>query len=122
MAEQFSDRCGGVRDHAAAERSLELVRRTWYPDVTLGLSVYDEDGADSRPFGGYEAMISLAIPLQWEAVRGARARREGEARGLLSQARIDGSMRGQIEESWWALDGLRHGVDILRRSISHRPA
>jgi outer membrane protein, heavy metal efflux system len=100
----------------AAERSLELVRRTWYPDVTLGLSVYDEDGADSRPFGGYEAMISLAIPLQW-GLREARER-DAKAKLAVSQARRESTfvdLRGQIEESWWALDGLRHGVDILRR-------
>jgi outer membrane protein TolC len=100
----------------AAERSVELVRRTWYPDVTLGLSVYDEDGADSRQFGGYEAMISLEIPLQW----GLREARERDAKLKLaaSRARRESTfldLRGEIEESWWALDGLRHGVDILRR-------
>jgi outer membrane protein TolC len=100
----------------AAERGAELVRRNWYPDVTLGLSVYDEDGADRRQFGGYEAMISLAIPLQW----GLREAREREAKAKLaaSRARRESTfldLRGEIEESWWALDGLRHGVDILRR-------
>jgi outer membrane protein TolC len=100
----------------AAERGVELVRRNWYPDVTLGLSVYDEDGADRRQFGGYEAMISLAIPLQW----GLREAREREAKAKLaaSRARRESTfldLRGEIEESWWALDGLRHGIDVLRR-------
>jgi outer membrane protein, heavy metal efflux system len=100
----------------AAERSFELVRRNWYPDVTLGLSVYDEDGAESRQFGGYEAMISLAIPLQW----GLREAREREAKAKLaaSRARRESTfvdLRGEIEESWWALEGLRQGIDVLRR-------
>ena len=100
----------------AAERSIELVRRNWYPDVTLGLSVYDEDGADRRQFGGYEAMISLEIPLQW-GVRDARER-EFKAKLAASRARRESTfvdLRGEIEESWWALEGLQQGIDVLRR-------
>ena len=59
----------------ADERAAELVRRNWYPDVTLGVSVFDEDGGNDREFGGYEAMVSFAVPLQW----GLRRAREGEA-------------------------------------------
>lgn len=100
----------------AAQHSVELIHRASYPDVTLGLSVYDEESADSRQFGGYEAMISLAIPLQW----GLREAREREAKAKLaaSRARREATfadLGGEIEAAWWALDGMRSGLEVLRR-------
>ena len=67
----------------ASERSAELVRRSWYPDVTLGVTVYDEDGSNDRQFGGYEAMVSFDVPLQW----GLRRAREQDARAKLAASR-----------------------------------
>ncbi len=101
---------------SAAQHSVELIHRAWYPDVTLGLSVYDEESADSRQFGGYEAMISLAIPLQW-GLRGARER-EAKAKLAASRARREATfadLGGEIEAAWWALDGMRSGLEVLRR-------
>ena len=99
----------------AAERGAELVRRNWYPDVTLGLSAYDEDGANRRLFGGYEAMLSFAIPLQW----GLRRAQEQEAlaRAAASRTRRQATaadLQGQLEEAYWALDAARRGEEILR--------
>ena len=101
---------------SAAQHSVELIRRAWYPDVTLGLSLYDEESADSRQFGGYEAMISLAIPLQW-GLREA-GEREAKAKLAASRARREATfagLGGEIEAAWWALDGMRNGLEVLRR-------
>ena len=62
----------------ASERNAELVRRSWYPDVTFGVTVYDEDGSNDRQFGGYEAMVSVDVPLQW-GLRRARERTLGRS-------------------------------------------
>jgi outer membrane protein TolC len=99
----------------AAEQSAELVRRNWYPDPTFGFTVYDEDGMNGRQFGGYEAMISLAIPLQW----GLRRAQEQEAlaRAAASRTRREATaadLLGQLEQAYWALDAARRGEQILR--------
>ena len=75
----------------AAERNAELARRNWYPDPTFGFTVFDEDGSNGRQFGGYEAMISFAIPLQW----GLRRAQEQEAlaRAAASRTRREATRR-----------------------------
>lgn len=100
----------------ASERSVELVRRSWYPDVTVGLSVFDEDGSADRQFGGYEAMVSVDIPLQW----GLRHARERNAAAKLAASRArrestEADLRGDIEEAWWSLQAARRSEAILRR-------
>ncbi|MDG4574513.1 MAG: TolC family protein [Defluviicoccus sp.] len=99
----------------ADERSAELVRRNWYPDLTLGVSVFDADSNNGRDFGGYEAMVSFAIPLQW----GLRRAQEGEAVAKLaaSRARRQATgldLQGQIEAAYWALVSAQRGERILR--------
>jgi outer membrane protein, heavy metal efflux system len=100
---------------SAAERNAELVRRNWYPDPTFGFTVFDEDGSDGRQFGGYEAMISFAIPLQW----GLRRAQEQQALATAAASRIRreataADLRGRIEEAYWALDAASRGERILR--------
>ncbi len=100
----------------ASERSAELVQRSWYPDVTLGVTVYDEDGDNDRQFGGYEAMVSLDVPLQW----GLRRARERDAHAKLAASRARredaaASLRGDIAEAWWALEAARRSEGVLRR-------
>lgn len=99
----------------ADQRSAELVRRNWYPDLTLGVSVFDADSGNDRDFGGYEAMVSFAIPLQW----GLRRAQEGEAQTRLaaSRARHDATtldLQSQIEAGYWALVSAQRGERILR--------
>ncbi|MBK8209144.1 MAG: TolC family protein [Rhodospirillales bacterium] len=99
----------------AAERNAELVRRNWYPDPTFGFTVFDEDGSNGRQFGGYEAMVSFAIPLQW----GLRRAQEQEAlaKAAASRTRREATaadLRGQLEQAWWGLDAARRGERILR--------
>ena len=99
----------------AAERNAELARRNWYPDPTFGFTLFDEDGSSGRQFGGYEAMISFAIPLQW----GLRRAQEQEAlaKAAASRTRREATaadLRGRIEEAWGVLDAARRGESILR--------
>jgi outer membrane protein TolC len=98
----------------ADERSVELVRRNWYPDLTLGVSVFDAESDSDRDFGGYEAMVSFAIPLQW----GLRRAQEGEAVARLAASRARRQATGldlqsQIEAAYWALVSAQRGERIL---------
>ncbi len=98
----------------ADRRAAELVRRNWYPDVTLGVSVFDRDEGSDRDFGGYEAMVSFDLPLQW----GLRRAREGEAQARLaaSQARREATtleLQSQIGGAHAELVSARHGERIL---------
>lgn len=100
---------------SAEERNAELVRRNWYPDPTFGFTVFDEDGSNGRQFGGYEAMLSVAIPLQWGLRRAQE--REALARAAASRSRREATtvdLQGQLEEAYWALDAARRGEKILR--------
>lgn len=99
----------------ADERNAELVRRNWYPDLTLGVSVFDADSNNGRDFGGYEAMVSFAIPLQW----GLRRAQEGEAVAKLAASRARRQATGldlqsQIEAAYWAFVSAQRGERILR--------
>lgn len=99
----------------ADERGAELVRRNWYPDLTLGVSVFDENSNNDREFGGYEAMVSFAIPLQW----GLRRAQEGEAVARLAASRArrqatEVDLQSQIEAAYWALVSAQRGEHILR--------
>lgn len=87
-----------------------LVRRSWYPDLTLGASVVQRDGRLS----GYEAMIAVNLPLRWD-------RRRSEARAAAAdtaarQARAEAARRnveGSLAATWRQLDGARRAADIL---------
>lgn len=57
----------------------ELAQRNWYPDLTVGVSLVDED----RDITGYEARIGFNIPLQW----GLRRAEQGQARAKMAEAK-----------------------------------
>lgn len=63
----------------AAEHGSALVAKSWYPDLTLGLSAVDRD----RRLAGYEAMVQFKLPLRW----GLREAQEREASAKLGAAR-----------------------------------
>ena len=98
----------------ADERAATLVRRNWYPDVTLGVSAFDRDTDDEREFGGYEAMVSVGIPLQW----GLRRAQESEALARLaaSRARREATgldLQSRIETAYWGLVSAQRSERIL---------
>jgi outer membrane protein, heavy metal efflux system len=99
---------------AAAEGDRALVRKSWYPDVTLGVAFQQFVDQDKRS-PGYEAMIGLKVPLQW----GLREAWEREASANLAAARsrrdaTDASVRGDLADAFWALDGSRRIANLLK--------
>jgi len=79
-----------------ATASRDLADRNWYPDLTLGVSVVDED----RDLTGYEARIGFNIPIQWglrHAEQGKAKAKLAEARARASTARIE--LMNQVQEA-----------------------
>lgn len=79
-----------------AAASNELAQKNWYPDLTVGVSLVDED----REISGYEARIGFNIPLQW----GLRRAEQGQARAKLAEAKARAAasraeLSGQIVEA-----------------------
>lgn len=94
----------------AASGSRKLVEKSWYPDVTFGLSAVDRD----RRFAGYEAMVELKLPLRW-GLREAQER-EAAAKVGAAQSRLDAAkakVRGELEEAYWGLDATRRVFKVL---------
>ena len=99
---------------AAAEGDKALVRKSWYPDVTLGVTFQQFVDQDQRS-PGYEAMIGTTIPLQW----GVREAREREAAANLAAARrrrdqAAARVRGDLADAFHALQGLQRVGTLLR--------
>lgn len=98
----------------AAEKDQALVGKSWYPDVTLGVTFQQFVDQDQRS-PGYEAMIGAKIPLQW----GLRDAWEREAAANLAAARrrrdaASASVRGDLANAYWALDGARRISAMLK--------
>jgi outer membrane protein TolC len=94
----------------AAVGGRKLVKRSWFPDVTLGLSAVEE----SRRIMGYEAMVELALPLRW-GVREAQAR-EAATRVAAAQAARNATARqleGELGGALARLSAARRIADIL---------
>lgn len=92
------------------------MRKSWYPDVTLGVTFQQFVDQDKRS-PGYEAMIGTTIPLQW----GLREAWEREAAANVAAARrrqdaADARVRGDLADAFWALDGLRR-IGVLLKDV-----
>jgi outer membrane protein TolC len=99
---------------AAAEGDQALVRKSWYPDVTLGVTFQQFVDAQGRRSPGYEAMIGTSIPLQW----GLREAWKREAAANLGAARrrydgADAQVRGDLADAFHALQGQRQVGRLL---------
>jgi outer membrane protein TolC len=99
---------------SAAEGDQALVRKSWYPDVTLGVT-FQQFVDEDRRSPGYEAMIGTTIPLQW----GLREAWEREAAANLAAARrrrdaADARVRGDLADAFYALQGLRRVGTLLK--------
>ncbi|MBK8174884.1 MAG: TolC family protein [Rhodospirillales bacterium] len=99
----------------AAEGDKALIRKSWYPDVTLGVTFQQFVDQEGRRSPGYEAMIGTTIPLQW----GLREAWEREASANLAAARrrrdsAAASVRGELADSFYGLEGLRRIGTLLK--------
>jgi len=95
-----------------ATAATRLAERNWYPDVTLGVSVVDED----RDISGYEAKVGFNIPLQWSlrrAEQGQAKAKLAEARARSSAARIE--LSNQISETLQNLRAVTIREETMRK-------
>lgn len=95
-----------------ATSASKLAERNWYPDLTLGVSVVDED----RDVTGYEAKIGFNIPLQW----GLRRAEQGQAKAKLAEARARSSvarieLSNQISEMLQNLRAVTIQEETMRK-------
>lgn len=99
---------------AAAVGSERLIEKSWYPDLTVGFSVVDEE----RDLAGYEARLGFRIPLQW-GLRDAQ-KRQALARVAAARSRQQATLaeiQGELETAYWALEALRMEEALLRDSL-----
>lgn len=82
-----------------ANASRALAERNWYPDLTLGVSVVDED----RDVTGYEAKVGFNIPLQW----GLRNGQQSQAKARLAEAKARASA-SRVELSAAIVEALQN--------------
>lgn len=111
-AEARNPQLASIDAEILAERgNVELVDRSWYPDLTVGFTVVDRD----RDLSGYEARIGFNIPLQW-GLRDAQ-KRQAMARVGAAEARLRASfaeIRSELERAYWGLDATQQVVTNLR--------
>jgi outer membrane protein TolC len=98
---------------AGAADARRLVDKSWYPDVTLGLSAIDQ----SRRWQGYEAMVSIKVPLNW-TLRQAEARATTAELAAAHSRReaMEADLRGRLESAFWSLEEARTLAAILHES------
>jgi outer membrane protein TolC len=95
-----------------ATAASTLAQRNWYPDLTLGVSVVDED----RDITGYEAKVGFNIPLQW----GLRRAEQGRAKAKLAEARARSSatrleLSNEISEALQSLRAVTIREETMRK-------
>ena len=99
----------------AADRTAQLARREWYPDVTLSAGAIDRTGYGPN---GYIASIGVRVPLQWglheSQVRDAVA--QADAARLRRDA-VDQQIQGDIAEAAAALEASRRTADLTRQRL-----
>jgi outer membrane protein TolC len=96
-----------------ASKSVELAEKGWYPDFELGLgAVRREDD-----FRGYEAMLTMNVPLQW----GLRQSEIGESKAMAAAARTRREARAlelanDVTDAWIGLKSDREVEKLLREN------
>lgn len=96
-----------------SDRTVRLAERSWYPDFEVGVSAVRREG-DWR---GYEAMVSLTLPLQG-AIRESDI---GEAKATAAAARAKRDLRAQelgneVADAWISLKAAHEVEKLLREN------
>jgi outer membrane protein TolC len=96
-----------------ADKTVSLAERGWFPDVELGFGAVKREG-DWR---GYEAMVSVNVPLQWNL----RESEIGEAKAMAGAARTRRELRSlelgnEVADSWISLRSAREVEKLVRES------
>lgn len=98
---------------AAATGTKTLAEKSWYPDVTFGVSMMNQ----SRQSPAYAGMISLKIPInaaQRRAETSAATSEIGAARNRREAAEAE--IRGALETTFWSLKEAQDIAAILHGS------
>jgi outer membrane protein TolC len=101
-----------TRSGAAGER--RLADKAWYPDVTLGTSVVQQNGTVT----GYEALVGVRVPLQWGVKEAAQ--REAGAKYGAADARVRGiaaQARSDLAQAWEGMQSARRTEQLLRHRL-----
>ncbi|MEO0035770.1 MAG: Cobalt-zinc-cadmium resistance protein CzcC [Pseudomonadota bacterium] len=96
-----------------ADTARRLAEKGWYPDFEVGVSSVKRDG-DWR---GYEAMVSMNVPLQGSL----RESEIGEAKAMAGAARTRRELRAlelgnEVSDAWISLKSAREVEKLLRES------
>jgi len=96
-----------------ADKSAELADMGWYPNFDVGVGAVKTQG----DWSGYEAMVSLNLPLRW----GLRESEIGEAKAMAAAARSKREALLQdtgnaLADSWIALKSARAVEALLKES------
>ncbi|MBY0508850.1 MAG: TolC family protein [Rhodospirillaceae bacterium] len=97
----------------AASGTQALAKKSWYPDVALGLSVVDQN----RRWQGYEAMVSVKIPINGTLRRAeisAATAELGAARNRRDA--VAARAREQLESAFWNFDEAQRIATILHET------
>lgn len=97
----------------AAVGTQALAKKSWYPDVAVGLSVVDQN----RRWQGYEAMVSVKIPLNSTLRRaeiGAATAELGAARSRRDA--LAARTREQLEAAFWNFDEAQRIAVVLHQT------
>jgi outer membrane protein TolC len=98
---------------AGSDKGVALAEKGWYPDVELGFGAVRRSG----DIDGYEAMLTMNIPLQW----GLRDADIGESRAMAAAARAKRESRAlelsnEVADAWIALRSGREVERLLREN------
>ncbi|MBY0510099.1 MAG: TolC family protein [Rhodospirillaceae bacterium] len=98
---------------AAASGSQSLAKKSWYPDVTVGLSVVDQN----RRWQGYEAMLSVKIPLNGTLRRAEISAATFELGAARNQREaLKARTREQLETAYWNFDEAQRIGNVLHQT------
>jgi len=96
-----------------AEKSRALAEKGWYPDFELTAGAVKREGE----WRGYEAMVAMNIPLQWNL----RTSEIGEAKAMAGAARTRRELRAlelgnEVADAWISLKSAHEVEKLLRES------
>jgi len=96
-----------------SDKAVSLAEKSWYPDFEVGVGAVKRDGE----WRGYEAGLSMNIPLQWDL----RTSDIGEAKAMAAAARTRRELRAlelgnEVADAWISLKSAREVEKLLRES------
>lgn len=98
---------------AAAQGTQSLAKKSWYPDVAVSLSVVDQN----RRWQGYEAMVSVKIPLNGTLRRAEIGAATAELGASQSRrAAMAANARQQLEAAYWDFEEASQIAAVLHET------